>query len=65
MATTIIIDAPRFDIAVTESQAFDGQPRYLVRYGLDTAICGTLAGAVQAFQERLAHALALEDFADA
>ncbi len=58
--TTIIIDAPRFDIGLTESPGFDGTPRYLLRYGLGTTVYGTLAGAVRGFQESLAHAMALD-----
>ncbi len=60
MATVTIIDAPRFDLAVTESPDYRGEPRYLVRYGLETKRRDTLAEAMHEFQLCLFHALDTE-----
>ncbi len=64
MPTTVIIDAPRFDITVTESNDYRRVPRYLIRYGLDAKNRDTLAEALREFQHCLAHATALENFTD-
>lgn len=58
--TTIIIDAPRFDICVTESLDYKREPRYLVRYGLEAKRRDTLAAAMREFHDCLQHALACE-----
>lgn len=60
MPTTIIIDAPRFDITVTESRDYRDEPRYLVRYSLEAKRRDTLAEALREFADCLSHAMACE-----
>lgn len=57
---TIIIDAPRFDILVTESNDYQGTPRYIVCYGLQVERFDTLQEALREFRNCLSHAAACQ-----
>ncbi len=56
--TVVIIDAPAFDITVTESPNYKGEPEYLIRYGLEAKRRPSLEEAMREFGHCIDHAAA-------